>query len=164
MRLKVNSFNWDGWFQNTENPCELKVEQAKGKKDRIVLVPSNVLIKYIEFYIERQRIGIENTDELKSFLNNASGLILVDADGEGVKGIKIWRIIKKLSKNALNIEIRPHELRHARATELEDDGLSIRTIQHYLGHSSPQITEVYLHTSEKQSLSKVKEVMKNEEH
>lgn len=39
--------------------------------------------------------------------------------------------------------ITPHALRHTYATELLDEGLTIREVQHLLGHSSVATTQIY---------------------
>lgn len=161
-KIKVCSFNWDLWFEDPTKHCELKLEQAKGNKDRVVLIPANVIKSFLDFYMETMHIKPTNLSDLIQTLDNTIKPIFTQRNGGQLSGWKVWQIIKKLSGEALDLEIRPHELRHARATELENKGMSIRTIQHYLGHSSPQITEVYLHTSEKHSLSKIKEAMIDE--
>jgi integrase/recombinase XerD len=70
----------------------------------------------------------------------------------------VWKIVNYYSKKYLKRDIRTHEIRHARATQLEEDGASIKDIQRYLGHSSLTTTEIYLHSSESKSLEKIKEV------
>lgn len=156
-KIKVCSFNWDLWFQDPIKHCELKLEQAKGNKDRVVLIPAHVVKSFLDFYLDVMHIKPHDLGDLIQTLDNTIKPVFTQKNGSALSGWKVWKIIKTLSHEALNTEIRPHELRHARATELEEKGMSIRTIQHYLGHSSPQITEVYLHTSEKHSLSKIKE-------
>jgi len=158
--IKINSFNWDLWFENPEDACELKLEMGKGNRDRMVLIPAHVIKDFVDFYMDKANIHPNKISDLVTQLNNTTNHVFMVKSGDKLKGIKIWRIIKKLSKLAIGIEIRPHELRHARATELENLGHNIRTIQHYLGHSSPQITEVYLHTNTKHSLSKIKDQMR----
>ena len=41
--------------------------------------------------------------------------------------------------------VHAHGLRHTGATELVDEGADLLTIQTVLGHSSPVVTQVYLH-------------------
>lgn len=50
---------------------------------------------------------------------------------------------------SININIRPHDLRHTYATILYDAGVDVKTAQSLLGHSSPKITmDIYTHLSE----------------
>lgn len=160
-KIKINSFGWSDWFANPQDPCELKIELAKGNKDRVVLIPAHVIKDFVDYYMDAMNIHPHHLDDLIVTLNNTDSMIFVRKNGQIMSGWHIWKMIKALSDKAIGMEIRPHELRHARATELEGKGHNIRTIQHYLGHSSPQITEVYLHTSEKKSLSKIKEEMRS---
>ena len=161
-RIKINSLNWGLWFEDVKKPCELKIDLGKGNKDRIVLIPSKVASEFLEFYVEKQKVYPVDLQSIKASLINTLRPIFMKKNGSALNGWKVWKIIKRISKEAIGVEIRPHEIRHARATELEGRGMSIRSIQHYLGHSSPQITETYLHTTTMQSLSKVKEFMQSE--
>jgi len=158
-RIMVNSFNWSEWFNDPKQACELKIELGKGNKDRIVLIPAHVTKAFLEFYMDLQKIKPDHVEDLIILLNNTSLMLFRLKSRKIMDGWHVWNLIKRLSFKAIGIKIRPHELRHARATELENKGHNIRTIQHYLGHSSPAITEVYLHTSEKKSISKIKEQM-----
>ncbi len=161
-RIMIKSLNWGVWFENTDKPCEMIIRLGKGNKDRIVLIPASVMSNFLEFYMKKANINPIDMRGFVATLSNTSRPIFMKRDGTALNGWKVWQVIKRLSNKAIGIEIRPHEIRHTRATELERNGMSIRSIQHYLGHSTPQITETYLHTTTKQSLEKVKEFMQDE--
>ena len=161
-KIMINSLNWGVWFEDRNKPCEMIIRLGKGNKDRNVLIPSSVVSDFLEFDMKKANINPINMRGFVSTLSNTSKPIFMKKNGSALNGWKIWQVIKRISNKAIGIEMRPHEIRHARATELERNGMSIRSIQHYLGHSTPQITEIYLHTTTKQSLEKVKEFMQYE--
>lgn len=72
----------------------------------------------------------------------------------------IYGNAKKYALRSIKRPIRTHEIRHARATHLEDDGASVRDIQKYLGHSHIGTTEIYLHSRESESLGRIKKMEK----
>ena len=49
--------------------------------------------------------------------------------------------------------ILPHSIRHRAATRLLQNGANLKDIQTFLGHSSLQVTSVYLHSNEEQAKS-----------
>jgi integrase/recombinase XerD len=158
-KLKINSFNWEAWFNDPTKQCELTIVMGKGNKDRIVLIPAQVVKELAGFYIERSGLKPTTLKEYAYILNNAKGGIFKQPNGKDLSGKYIWGFIKRISSQAIGIEIRPHELRHARATQLQDLGIGIRDIQHFLGHTNPQITEIYLHSTEKQSLKNIQNIL-----
>ena len=66
------------------------------------------------------------------------------------------RIVRRYTDlAAVDLHITPRMFRHTFATSLLDEGVDIRYIQEFLGHSSIAITEIYTHVS----LSKQKEIL-----
>jgi site-specific recombinase XerD len=53
-----------------------------------------------------------------------------------------------LKDSGLNKRASVHTLRHSYATHLLEAGINLRQIQEYLGHNSPQTTEIYTHLTE----------------
>jgi len=153
-QIKVNSFDWNDYFmhQNKKN-IGLKIE-GKGKKERVVLIKRDVLSIILEDLLGKNIINHNmDVDVILSTLNSLE----IDVFRNLHDGWTIWNIIKKVSQDALGRSMNPHEIRHTRATEFQDIGINIRDIQHYLGHSNPQITEIYLHTKPKTSIKHISE-------
>ena len=58
--------------------------------------------------------------------------------------------IKAIAGFAGRENIKPHSLRHWRATDLMRAGADLRSVQAFLGHTQLTTTAIYLHTDEEQ--------------
>lgn len=144
--ISLSSFNWDGWKNNPSNFCELIV-LGKGKKYRKVLINSETVLKIADYYVNKMGIPEDHFKSSKSplFLKNSKSF---DPINEKI----IYDIVKSASIAVIGRDIRPHEIRHHRATELFKKGVQLKDIQRYLGHTHQATTEIYLHTSDEESL------------
>jgi len=116
------------------------VRQGKGNKDRLFIIPSSLKQELINL-IENE--GLNEEDYL--FTSNRQ---------EGYSIRSLQEIIKKAVRiSKIEKQVHPHTLRHSFATHLVEQGNSISEVQSLLGHSSPETTQIYLHTSSKNLIS-----------
>lgn len=113
------------------------VRDGKGAKDRGVPLPRPLLARLRQYWkTERPR--------------SSTSFLFVPQDGTAPlhdstlqKTFTAARADARLDKNASI-----HTLRHSYATHLLEAGVSLRTIQHVLGHKSLRTTEVYMHVTQ----------------
>lgn len=134
----------------------LRVENGKGGKDRYVPLPHRTLEMLRAFWAthrhphflfpSRPRWGQSGHDETKSIHSST-----------------VQRVFKlALKESGVHKPATPHTLRHSYATHLVEAGLSIRQLQLYLGHRSPQTTALYTHLTlkaEKSAIEIINEIM-----
>ena len=128
LHIKVNQIN--------RNQPFLKIK-GKGNKERLVpvgLSAMNLLMVYIDTYRSKIKPNI-NVDML--FVNDNGTLVTRQA---------CWEMIQKYATASfVNKKISPHNLRHAFATHLLNNGADLRTVQMLLGHASLSTTQIYTH-------------------
>ena len=114
----------------------LKIK-GKGDKERLVPIGSyamNLLISYIDTY----RLNIKSNENFDFLFLNESGTLITRQ--------ACWEMIQKYAATSItNKKISPHNLRHAFATHLINNGADLRTVQMLLGHASLSTTQIYTH-------------------
>ncbi len=104
---------------------------GKGKKERIVFLPDQ-LILLLKEYLKRRR--------------RANGYLFLNRNGKPLTDRGIRLVIKKYSKKVVpNKNVTPHTLRHTFATHLLTGGADLRSVQELLGHSKLSTTQIYTH-------------------
>ena len=118
----------------------IRIEEAKGNKDRYTLLSQKLLIDLRRYYTMYQP---------KEYL--FEGLY-----GKKYSGGSVLTIVKKAAKKAnIQKDVTPHILRHSFATHLLENGTDLRFIQEILGHNSSKTTEIYTHVA-KNNFNKIK--------
>jgi site-specific recombinase XerD len=119
------------WEDILVSEHKIHLKGAKGKKDRIVMLPYSV-VKALEYY--RGTFDCSNYVFTGQFAGQPYSTRSVQAITR--QAVKEARLDKKAT---------PHTLRHSFATHLLESGTDIRYIQKLLGHSSIKTTTVYTH-------------------
>jgi len=148
--IKINSFRWARWMADMDQPCHLIV-LGKRDKERVVLINPETAEKILNYY--RKKLMFIELDDYERFAN--SPVLLFG----NMKEHETYNLIKRSSIKCLGRDIRPHELRHCRATELEKMGVAIKDIKVYLGHSNLSTTEIYLHRNETESIENIQNII-----
>ena len=111
---------------------QIRVEQAKGKKDRYTLLSEKALIIFRDYFKQYKP---------KEWLFEGIG-------GGAYSARSIQEVIQYAAKRAgILKKVSMHTLRHSFATHLLENGTDLRYIQNLLGHSSSKTTEVYTHVT-----------------
>ena len=110
----------------------LTVSQGKGKKDRRIELEKKSTTALKNYLKVRPKSGDEHL-----FLN-------YEGTGLSVRGIQ--DIVEKYARRAgIEKRISSHSLRHTFATHKARQGVSAFQLKEWLGHSSLQTTQLYVH-------------------
>ncbi len=117
---------------------------GKGSKIRTVYF-SDRAVKALRNYLKERK---DLDDAL--FINYRRGSAQ-SASSRRLSVKSIEDIVKKYVKIAgLPVMATPHTLRHSFATDLLNQGVDLRTVQEFLGHSNIATTQIYTHVTNKQ--------------
>ena len=119
---------------------KIHIRQAKGKKDRYIMLSENVLTLLRDYY---------KLYKPKKYIIEGHG-------GGKYSPQSVQSVFKSAIKKAgIRKKATVHSLRHSFATHLLDDGTDIRYIQQLLGHKRLETTQIYTHVSS-YSINKIK--------
>jgi site-specific recombinase XerD len=140
------------------NERRLTVRRGKGSKRRAVPLSQDCTKALREWFDIRATLGCRHP-----------GLFMTDRGRRlGENGLaKLLDRARAMADLREARHITPHAIRHAAATRMLKNGADLRSIQHILGHTNINTTQVYLHTDEHQlqrvaELASLEEVKKTE--
>jgi site-specific recombinase XerD len=128
-------------MKTTHEFLELGIK-GKGAKVRTVYFSARAL-SWVKKYLQKRK-----DIDPALFINYKPGAENVESRRLSVRSIE--NIVKKYSKQAgLPIMTTPHTLRHSYATDLLNNGVDLRSVQEFLGHSDISTTQIYTHVTNK---------------
>jgi site-specific recombinase XerD len=116
------------------NRMQIRIAQAKGKKDRYSLL-SVKLLEVLRIYVKEYKPKEWLFEGINGGVYSARSIQLVMAES--------------IAKAGITKKAGVHSLRHSFATHLLENGTDLRYIQNLLGHESSKTTEVYTHITTK---------------
>jgi site-specific recombinase XerD len=124
---------------------QVRIEQAKGKKDRFVNLPQSILTELRLYYAAYKPKKYLFEGQFEDKYSSRS----------------VQAVFKRaMEKAKINKVIGIHGLRHSYATHLLEAGIDMVFIQKLLGHKNIKTTEVYVKIG-KRNLGKVKSPLDN---
>ena len=139
--LRVSEIVTLKWSDILFDEHKIHVKDAKGKKDRIVMLPYAIVESlkiYRELYNGKQYV-FEGQFAGEPYSTGSTQSVMRQA----------------IKKSGLDKKATVHSLRHSFATHLLENGTDIRYIQKFLGHLSIKTTTIYTHLT-KSAVDKIK--------
>ena len=116
----------------------IKVNDAKGKKDRFTLLAQSTLQDLRLYYKDyRPQHYLFEGQRSEKYSATSIGKVISNA----------------VAKTRIKKHVTAHTLRHSFATHLLENGTDLRYIQLLLGHSSTKTTEIYTHVASHKFIS-----------
>lgn len=131
------------------DPYEKTIEViGKGSKNRFIFITNKEVLSLLEDYLAlRNRLSFNKGMEFLWDNLLTDNLLLTDSLLP-MKPVHVREILRKyVMASGIEKRVTPHTFRHTFASLLLEEGVDIKYIQEFLGHSSIKTTQIYLHTS-----------------
>lgn len=133
------------WSHIDRNRMIINIIQAKGNKDRQVMLTPELLPLLEKYYLQYK--------PKEYVLNGQTNIQYTDRS--------IGEVIKQLAiKAGINKRVYTHLMRHCSFTHMVENGTDINLIQKLAGHSNVKTTSIYLHISHNH-ISKIQSPLSN---
>lgn len=120
--------------------CVVRIAGAKGFKDRYVPIPVETIELLRSYYLQHKP---------KKFLFEGQY-------GEQYSQRSLQQVFfQGCRRIGVKKNVRPHTLRHSRATHLKDALVDIKDIKDFLGHNDIKTTEIYLQLSKQTLVNRI---------
>jgi len=121
------------WSDILFSEHKIHIKNAKGKKDRIVMLPYSI-VTFLESY--------------KNVYKSSKFVFQGQFAGENLSTRTVQEVMRQaIKKSGLEKKASVHTLRHSFATHLLESGTDIKYIQQLLGHNDIRTTTIYTHVS-----------------
>lgn len=134
--ITIDDFYLQDYAEDTLKPCRLQIH-GKGRKERPVIVPPNVMKIFIEWLQNKSNIPMKK----KLF---------------GIGKSKWHDVFKDAIKDLAMQNYSLHDLRRTRATIWLNNGVDIVRVSRRLGHSSVSTTQRYINMEEEEEIERWK--------
>ena len=116
----------------------LIVRGGKGNKDRTVPLETKG--------INAVRSYLANSEYLDRRARTLDRHLFLSRDGKGLTTRSIMKLVTKYARAAgIERQVSPHTLRHTFATHKASQGISVFTLQDWMGHEKITTTQIYVH-------------------
>ncbi|MGE3856176.1 MAG: tyrosine-type recombinase/integrase [Dehalococcoidia bacterium] len=119
---------------------------GKGRKERSVPfghLTEKVLRKYAEFFRPDPASPLVTT-------------FFLSPDGYPMTPKAVTMLFQRARSRTGIARLHPHLLRHTYAIRAQEQDMPTITLQHYMGHSSPEMTERYVHAAQSERLKRAR--------
>lgn len=134
---------WDSAARVSELLSLTRAQVADGQADRVVITGKGQKERYI-FFTRESQAAIRAYCRLRE--DPYPGLFISHRRDKGAKlsRISAWNIVRRAAHGSgLTGMVSPHMIRHARATQLVNEGMPMESVQLVLGHESIATTQTY---------------------
>ncbi len=139
---------WDSAARVSELLSLTRAQVSDGQVDRVVVVGKGQKERYI-FFTRESQAAIRAYCRLRDsggVHDPYPGLFISHRRDKGAKlsRVSAWNIVKRAARGSgLTGMVSPHMIRHARATQLVNEGMPMESVQLVLGHESIATTQTY---------------------
>ncbi|WP_430411465.1 tyrosine-type recombinase/integrase [Kordia sp.] len=130
--------------------CSLKKENIGDNFETIRILGKGNKERNIPITNKATKEALKNNYKSFKTIIDASSFFFINRFGNPLSTQSVRLLVKKYAlKASIRRNITPHVFRHSFATLLLEEDVDIRYIQHFLGHSSINVTQMYAHVNEK---------------